>query len=107
MTASNTQSGRAPVQHVPGVLYEPLGGRAHVLGTGLEVFEVVRTWKAVDEDWERLTQAYHWLTDDQLRAALSFYAKNSALVESRLARESRRRVEEVWAQFPESRPKRR
>lgn len=105
--ATEARAGVPPVQPVEGVLYEPLSGRAHVLDTGLEVFEIVRTWMAVGKDWERLTDAYHWLTGDQLRAALAFYKENPAMVDARLARERERRVEDTWEQFPESRPPRR
>lgn len=92
---------------VEGVLFEPLSRRAHVLGTGLEVFEIVRTWMAVDKDWKRLTRAYHWLTFDQLDAALHFYRHNGALVDARLAREREARVEDAWERYPDSRPPRR
>lgn len=95
------------VYAVEGVLYEPLSRRAHVLETGLEVFEIVRTWQRVGKDWERLTAAYHWLTFDQLRAALDFYKENPALVDARLARELEARVEDVWERNPKSRPPRR
>ena len=96
----------APHVHpVPGISYEPLSGRARIQGSGLEVFEVIRTWQAVGKDWERLTAAYHWLTGDQLRAALQFYRGNAGVVEARLARERDRRVEEVWERYPDSRPK--
>ncbi len=99
---------RNPVVHtVEGVLYEPLSGRAHVLDTGLEVFEIVRTWLEVGQDWRGLTDAYHWLTGDQLNAALDFYQSNPAMVDARLAREREARVEDTWEQFPDSRPPRR
>lgn len=93
-----------PVQPVEGVLYEPLSGRAHVLNSGLEVFEIVRTWQRVEMDWKRLTDAYHWLPGEQLSAALEFYEKNAAIVEARLTREREARVEDVWARNPASRP---
>ena len=93
------------VHHVPGIMYEPLANRARIEGSGLEVFEVIRTWKTVGKDWERLTAAYHWLTADQLQAALQFYRENPDIVEARLERERTRRVEEVWETYPGSRPK--
>jgi uncharacterized protein (DUF433 family) len=102
--STETTAGSPPVHHVEGVLYEPLSGRAHVRGTGLEVFEVIRTWREVGQDWERFTNAYHWLTTDQLRAALDFDAKNPDLVEARLALERAARVEDVWERNPKSRP---
>ncbi|MGD9891531.1 MAG: hypothetical protein AB7R89_07745 [Dehalococcoidia bacterium] len=95
------------IEPVEGVLYEPLLRKAHVLGTGLEVFEIVRTWLNVKRDWKGLTDAYHWLTGDQLNAALEFYAKNPAMVDARLAREREARVEDVWERNPKSRPPRR
>ena len=95
------------IHRVEGVLFEPLSGRALVLGSGLEVFEIVRTWLNVGRDWERLTAAYHWLTFDHLRAALGFYEKNTAVVDERLELERKARVEDVWERNPKSRPPRR
>jgi uncharacterized protein (DUF433 family) len=95
------------IEPVEGVLYEPLSRRAHVLDTGLEVFEIIRTWQEVKQNWKSLTDAYHWLTGDQLNAALEFYAKNADFVEARLERERTARVEDTWAQYPDSRPPRR
>lgn len=92
------------VQPVPGVLYHPYDGRAEVDDTGLEVFEIIRTWQALGQDWRRLTEAYHWLTFDALNAALSFYEKNPDIVNARLAAEERARVEDHWAEFPHSKP---
>jgi uncharacterized protein (DUF433 family) len=95
------------IEPVEGVLYEPLSRKALVLGTGLEVFEIVRTWLNVGRDWKRLTDAYHWLTGDQLNAALDFYSKNPVMVDARLAREREARIEDVWERNPKSRPPRR
>ena len=47
--------------------------RARIAGTGLEVWEVVASYKSVDEDFERLHVIYHWLAEPQLRAALGYY----------------------------------
>ena len=59
---------------VPGIIFVdgPIGRRARVAGTGLEVFEVIKVYRSVAEDWDRLKAALHWLTDDQLRAALTY-----------------------------------
>jgi uncharacterized protein (DUF433 family) len=101
---SNDKSPGPAVQRVPGIVYTPLDGRAHVLDTGLEVFEIVRTWLAVGQDWERLTEAYHWLTFDQLRPALEFYRINPDVVNARLDEERRCRVEDAWVANPKSKP---
>src|SRR5207249_5876211 len=50
------------IHQVERVIFTPLDARARVGDTGLEVFEIVRTWQWVGEDWRRLTEAYHWLT---------------------------------------------
>src|SRR5262249_32974511 len=92
------------VHHVPGVIFTPLDGRAYVINTGLEVFEIIRKWKLLDQDWRRLTEAYHWSTFDDLNAALTFYQLNPEIVDERLEAEERVNLEEVWAEFPDSRP---
>lgn len=89
---------------VAGVTYTPLDGRAHVEDSGLEVFEIVRTWQRVGEDWQRLTEAYDWLPAARLRAALDFHRLNPTVVGARLERERHARVEDTWAESPQSRP---
>ena len=92
------------VHQVPGVVYTLIEGRAHVLDTGLEVFEIIRKWKMLEENWERLTKAYHWLTADHLEAALEFYRYNPELVDVRLELEQRASTEEHWLKYPDSKP---
>ena len=62
------------MRRVPGIIFVdgPIGRRARVAGTGLEVFEVIKVYRSVAEDWDRLIAALHWLTDDQLRAAPTY-----------------------------------
>jgi uncharacterized protein (DUF433 family) len=88
----------------PGILVSPLTGEARIAGTGLEVFEVVRRYQALDNDFAALQQAYHWLTRNQLRAALEYYGEHRAEVDARLAREQTARIEDLWAKHPHTRP---
>jgi uncharacterized protein (DUF433 family) len=44
-----------------------------VAGTGVEVREIIATYKNVGKNVRRLSQAYHWLTDQQLKSALGYY----------------------------------
>ena len=63
------------MRRVPGIIFVdgPGGERvARVAGTGLEVFEVIKTFRAAGENWHRLKAALHWLSDAQLRAALTY-----------------------------------
>ncbi len=62
------------MRRVPGIIFVdgPCGRRARVAGTGLEVFELIQTFLAVGEDLEQLLEAVHWLTGDEILAALRY-----------------------------------
>jgi uncharacterized protein (DUF433 family) len=63
------------VQRCPGIIFTEgtTGRRARIAGTGIEVWEVIATFKSVGEDFDRLHRAYHWLTEHQLRSAIGYY----------------------------------
>ncbi len=63
------------MRHCPGIIFAEgvTGRRARVAGTGLEVWEVISTFKGVNRDFKRLKKAYHWLTGQQLKAAIGYY----------------------------------
>ena len=63
------------MKRCPGIIFTEgtAGRRARIAGTGIEVWEVIATYKGVGEDFNRLRQAYHWLTEQQLRAAVGYY----------------------------------
>lgn len=63
------------MQRCPGIVFTEgtTGRRARIAGTGIEVWEVIATYKGVDEDFNRLQKAYHWLTGQQLRSAIGYY----------------------------------
>ncbi|MCP3962816.1 MAG: DUF433 domain-containing protein [bacterium] len=65
----------------------PTGRHAVIVGTGLDVWEVIATWKSCSEDFEQLRQSYDWLTEPQLRSALGYYQLHPREIEDRLARE--------------------
>ena len=81
------------MRRVPGIHFvEGVGGsrRAAVAGTGLEVWEIVRTYKEVGEGYGELRRSYPWLSEPQLRAALSYYELYPEEIEMRLE------LEESW-----------
>jgi uncharacterized protein (DUF433 family) len=81
------------MRRVPGIHFvEGVGGtrRAAVAGTGLEVWEIVRNYKEVGEDYGELRKSYPWLSEPQLRAALSYYELYPDEIEARL------KLEESW-----------
>jgi uncharacterized protein (DUF433 family) len=103
-----TQLGRLPwLGSVQGVELRrgPAGPRAVVSGTGLNVWEIIATWRELGENFEQLQEAYHWLSAEQLESALAYYEQNTEEIEARLAREAEWTPEAVWERFPYARPR--
>ena len=48
------------MRHIPGIVFAdgPAGRRARIAGTGIDVFEIVRDYRAMGADWAQLRQAY-------------------------------------------------
>ncbi|RPI76210.1 MAG: DUF433 domain-containing protein [Desulfobacteraceae bacterium] len=59
----------------PGIIYVdgPSGRRARIAGSGIEVWEFMANFKAMNEDYAKIKQAYHWLNEQQIRAAFTYY----------------------------------
>jgi uncharacterized protein (DUF433 family) len=95
------------MRRAPGIFFVdgPTGRRAVVAGTGLDVWEVIATWKEGSEDHEVLRQNYPWLSEAQLRAALGYYEIYPAEIDARLEREAQWTPERVRREFPFSRPR--
>jgi len=85
------------MRRAPGVVFvDSLSGRrATLTGTGLEVWEIIATWLAVDRDYRRMRDAYDWLTEPQLRAAIGYYELYPKEVDARLARETQWTADQV------------
>lgn len=64
------------MRRCPGIVFTEgvSGRRAKVGGTGIEVWEIISTYKSVGKDLKRLKKAHHWLSIEQIRAALSYYS---------------------------------
>jgi len=64
------------MRRCPGIIFgEGVSGRrAKVAGTGIEVWEIIAAYKSVGKDLKRLKKAYHWLSQEQVKAALSYYS---------------------------------
>lgn len=95
------------MQRIPGVnrANGPSGWRARVAGTGIDVFEVIRTFQNCGQDLVLLQETYHWLNESQLRAALAYAEANPAEITLRLAAEDRWDAAKVARQFPFTQPK--
>jgi len=90
------------MRRCPGIAFAdgPTGRRARIAGTGLDVWEVIATYQSVDREVGRLREAYHWLSDPQLRAALGYYAAYPDEIDRRIALNERWTEERLLAQHP-------
>lgn len=95
------------MRRAPGILFStgPAGRRAVLAGTGLDVWEVVATWRGAGEDFAALQASYPWLTEPQLRAALGYYRLYPEEVDERLRREEEWTPERVRAELPFAEPR--
>ena len=90
------------MRRCPGIVFAdgPSGRRARVAGTGLDVWEVVATYRSLDRDPKRLHEAYPWLSEAQLRAALGYYAAYPDEIDRRIILNERWTEEQLRAQHP-------
>lgn len=97
------------MRRAPGIVFAdgPVGRRAVVAGTGLDVWEIIATWRAGAESYDELKRNYGWLTDAQLRAALGYYELYPEEIDARLERERRWTPDRVRREFPFATPQRR
>jgi uncharacterized protein (DUF433 family) len=86
----------------PGIVFVNAreGRRAAVAFTGLEVWEIVASWKEGGERWDVLRGAYPELSEPQLRAALNYYTLYPVEINARLEREAYWTPERVAAEMP-------
>ncbi|MBN1106359.1 MAG: DUF433 domain-containing protein [Deltaproteobacteria bacterium] len=90
------------MKRCPGIVFTEgtSGRRARIAGTGIEVWELIGSYKGVGSDYDRLRKAYHWLTDQQLRAAIGFYLAYPEDVEALLRRNEEVSPEVVRKRHP-------
>lgn len=97
------------MRRCPGIMFadSPSGRHARVAGTGLDVWEIIAMYNSLERDPARLREAYHWLSDAQLRAALGYYAAYPEEIDRRIALDERWTKERLWAEYPFTAPDRR
>lgn len=95
------------MRQAPGITFMdgPAGRRAVVEGTGLDVWEVIATWREVGENYRRLKASYDWLMEPQLRAALSYYELYPSEIDARLEAEASWTPERVRRELPFTAPR--
>ncbi len=90
------------MRRCPGIVFADgvSGRRARIAGTGLEVWEVITTYRSVNQDFSRLQKAYHWLTEQQLRAAIGYYTAYREEIDEVIERNESWSRETVAKRFP-------
>jgi uncharacterized protein (DUF433 family) len=90
------------MRHCPGIIFAEgvTGRRARVAGTGLEVWEVISTFKGVNLDFRRLKKAYHWLTEQQLKAAIGYYEAYRDEIDLQIKRNASWSKETLLKRYP-------
>jgi len=90
------------IQRCPGIIFtEGTSGRkARIAGTGIEVWEVISTYKGVNKDFDRLSKAYHWLTEQQLRSALGYYRVYTEEIDRLIKQNEELTREHVHKRYP-------
>jgi uncharacterized protein (DUF433 family) len=90
------------LRRCPGITFAdgPAGRRARIAGTGIEVWEFIATFRGLGEDYENLKEAYHWLSEQQIRAALSYYALYPKEIDKRITSNEEMTEDKVRKRFP-------
>jgi uncharacterized protein (DUF433 family) len=86
----------------PGVTFAdgPTGRRARIAGTGIDIWEFIATFKGLDENYNKLKETYHWLSGQQIRSALSYYALYPDEIDEKINRNEDITQEQVIKRFP-------
>jgi len=90
------------MRRCPGVTFAdgPTGRRAKIAGTGIDIWEFIAAFKSIDENYDKLEKTYHWLSDQQIRSALSYYALYPDEIDEKITRNEDITQEQIIKRFP-------
>jgi uncharacterized protein (DUF433 family) len=90
------------MRRCPGILFVDgvKGRRARIAGTGLEVWEIINTFRNVARNMKRLQQAYHWLASEQIRSALAYYSTYPEEIEDQIRKNEEMDEKKVKERYP-------
>ena len=90
------------MRRCPGITFAdgPTGRRAKIAGTGIDIWEFIATFKGLGENYDQLKKAYHWLSDQQIRSALSYYALYPNDIDERIHRNDDITETQIIDRFP-------
>ena len=105
--ANEMLSEAAKMRRILGIAFttSTVGRTARIAGTGLEVWEIVRTFRQLGQSWDPLRDTYSWLSDVQLRSALAYAAAYPEEIDRRIQLDEEWTPEKVWSKYPFTAPK--
>jgi uncharacterized protein (DUF433 family) len=86
----------------PGILFADgaTGRRAKIAGTGIDIWEFIATFKGLGENYDKIKKTYHWLSEQQIRSALTYYALYPEDIDDRITRNENLSEAKVIKRFP-------
>ena len=90
------------LRRCPGITFAdgPTGRRAKIAGTGIDIWEFIATFKGLDENYDKLKDTYHWLNDQHIRSALSYYALYPDEIDKKITHNEEITEAQVIKRFP-------
>lgn len=86
----------------PGITFTDglTGRRARIAGSGIDVWELIATFRGLKEDYAKLKKAYHWLNDQQIRSALAYYVLYPEEIDGIINQNESMTQDEISKRFP-------
>lgn len=90
------------MRRCPGILFVDgvKGRRARIAGAGLEVWEVIGTFRSLGKNLKRLQKTYHWLTSEQIRSALAYYSAYPEEIDKQIRKNEEANEEKIKERYP-------
>ena len=94
------------MRRFPSIIFAdgPSGRRARLAGTGLDVFELIGSFKALGEDLQAFRDSYPWLSELQMRAILAYFQAYPYEIEERLELEASLTSTNLYERYPFMKP---
>ena len=101
-TAKELLEEAVKMRRVPGIVFSEgvSGRRARIAGTGVEVWEIIANYTHVNEDLKRLGKTYHWMTEQQLKSALSYWRAYPEEIDRLIAQNENWSKERTLERYP-------
>lgn len=91
----------------PGIVFidGPTGRRARIEGTGIDVWELISAYQELNHDLSALREAFHWLTERQIMAAIGYARTYPDEIEMLIRKNKAWSKEKARAELPFTRQK--